>query len=221
MIEGRGVRALVDVGCGDTMGPALGKLPENLVAAGKSLDSITHVLLTHIHPDHSNGLIDGAGNAYYPNAEIAVQDIEYRFGVERDLSEAKYERQRENMVRAKASVVPYAKQITRIADGEFLPGILAQMSPGHTAGHSVWIVEGGGESVMIWGDTLHMPFLQLQRPDIGFVFDADPQQAAKSRLQLLDQTSADGTRVAGMHQDFPGYGYVKRRGDRFVIEQAR
>src|ERR1700722_12460831 len=70
LVEGRGIRALVDVGSGDSMGPELGKLPDNLREAGVALDQITHVLLTHIHPDHSNGLIDGAGQAWYPKAEL-------------------------------------------------------------------------------------------------------------------------------------------------------
>ena len=218
LIEGGGIRALVDAGTSDTMGPALGKLPENLSAAGVEPDTITHVLLTHIHPDHSNGLIDSAGKAWFPKAELVVQDDEYRFWVERDLNEAAHERQRGNMVRARAAVAPYKQQTTRISDGEFLPGIIAQKSPGHTPGHNCWIVEGGGDSLMIWGDTIHMAFLQLQNPDIAFIFDTDPQQAIRSRKRLLDQTSADRTRIAGMHLDFPGFGYVKRRDGRYFIE---
>jgi glyoxylase-like metal-dependent hydrolase (beta-lactamase superfamily II) len=217
LVEGRGIRALVDAGSGDTMGPELGKLPDNLRAAGVALDSITHVLLTHIHPDHSNGLIDGQGKAWFPKAELVVQDAEFKFWCERDLSQAAHERQRANMVRARTSVAPYAKRTTRIGNGEFLPGIHAQMSPGHTPGHNSWIIEGGGESVMIWGDTIHMAFLQLARPDIAFIFDVDPEQAVKSRLRLLDQVSSDRMRIAGMHLDFPGYGFVTRRQGRYFI----
>lgn len=220
LIEGKGVRALVDAGTGDTMGPELGKLPENLQAAGVGLDSITHILLTHIHPDHSNGLIDSAGKAWFPHAELVVQDDEYRFWVERDLGEAAHERQRGNMERARASVSPYARQTTRIAAGEFLPGIIAQKSPGHTPGHTTWIVEGGTDSLMIWGDTIHMAFLQLQNPEVAFIFDVDPQQAIASRKRLLDQTASDNIRIAGMHLDFPGFGYVKRQGNGYAIEDA-
>jgi glyoxylase-like metal-dependent hydrolase (beta-lactamase superfamily II) len=218
LVEGRGIRALVDAGSGDSMGPELGKLPDNLRAAGVAPSSITHVLLTHIHPDHSNGLIDGAGKAWYPNAELVVQDEEMKFWCERELSEAAHERQRTNMVRARTSVVPYAKRTTRIGNGEFLPGIHAQKSPGHTPGHNTWIVEGGGDSLIIWGDTIHMAFLQLARPDIAFIFDVDPDQAVKSRLRLLDQVSSDRIRIAGMHLDFPGYGYVRRAEGRYFIE---
>lgn len=218
LVEGRGIRALVDAGSGDTMGPALGKLPDNLRAAGIALDSITHVLLTHIHPDHSNGLIDGAGQAWFPNAELVVQDAEMKFWCERDLSQAAHERQRTNMVRARAAVAPYAKRTTRIGDGEFLRGIHAQMSPGHTPGHNTWIIEGGGESLIIWGDTIHMAFLQLARPDIAFIFDVDPAQAVASRRRLLDQVASDRTHIAGMHLDFPGYGFVARRDGRYFID---
>jgi glyoxylase-like metal-dependent hydrolase (beta-lactamase superfamily II) len=217
LVEGRGIRALVDAGSGDTMGPELGKLPDNLRAAGVVLDSITHVLLTHIHPDHSNGLIDGEGQPWFPKAELVVQDAEMRFWCERELSQAAHERQRAHMIRAKAAIAPYLKRLTRIGSGEFLPGIHAQISPGHTPGHNCWIVEGGGDSLMIWGDTIHMAFLQLARPDIAFIFDVDPEQAVKSRLRLLDQVATDRLRIAGMHVDFPGYGFVTRRDGRYFI----
>lgn len=221
LVEGRGVRALVDAGSGDTMGPALGLLPENLRAAGVPLDSITHVLMTHIHPDHSNGLIDGAGKAWFPNAEIVVQEDEIKFWVDRDLSQAAHERQARNMTNAKKSFAPYAKQTTRIGDGEFLPGIIAMKSPGHTPGHNCWTIEGGGDSLIVWGDTIHMSFMQLARPDIAWGYDFDPAMSVESRLRLLDQVAADHTRVAGMHLDFPGYGYVKKRDGRWFIEHDR
>jgi glyoxylase-like metal-dependent hydrolase (beta-lactamase superfamily II) len=218
LVEGRGIRALVDAGSGDTMGPALGKLPDNLRAAGVAHDSITHVLLTHIHPDHSNGLIDSDGKAWFPKAEVIVQDIEWKFWCERELSQAAHERQRGNMVRARAALAPYAKRTTRIGDGEALPGIRAQMSPGHTPGHNAWIIEGGGDSLMIWGDTIHMAFMQLARPEIAFMFDAHPAQAVASRRRLLDQATTERMRVAGMHLDFPGFGFLARRGQGYSLE---
>src|SRR5919199_6352698 len=52
---------LIDAGAGNTMQPTLGQLPANLRAAGIDPSSISHVVLTHIHPDHANGLIDDAG----------------------------------------------------------------------------------------------------------------------------------------------------------------
>src|SRR5215207_6300730 len=53
--------ALVDTGCGPTMGPRLGQLPNNLRAIGVAPEAIDYVLLTHIHPDHALGLTDAGG----------------------------------------------------------------------------------------------------------------------------------------------------------------
>lgn len=210
LLEGRDLRVLFDAGTGTTFGPALGHLPSNLRAAGVPLDSITHVLMTHIHPDHSDGLIDEAGNKWFPNAEIVIHEDEIKFWVDRDLSQAAHERQRGSMLNARKAFAPYSRQTTRVRDGEFMSGFVAEKSPGHTPGHTAWTVESGNDSLIIWGDTIHMASMQLARPEITWKYDVDPAMAVRSRQRLLDRVSADKTRVAGMHLDFPGYGFVNR-----------
>jgi len=218
LIEGRGFRALVDAGSGATMGAELGHLPRNLQAAGWDLESITHVLLTHIHPDHSNGLIDAAGDKVFPNAEIVVQEDEIKFWVDRDPSQGAHERQRHNMAVARRSFAPYDKQTTRVLDGEFLPGVSLTKSPGHTPGHSCWTVQSGSDTLAIWGDTLHMPLIQLVNPDIGWSHDIDPEMATRSRKRLLDQFSVERSIIAGMHIDFPGFGRLRRDAMRYHFD---
>src|SRR5438105_1883010 len=68
--------ALVDTGSGNTMGPTLGKLTDDLRAHGVAPDEIATIFLTHLHPDHSNGLVDDAGAAIYPNAEVILHETE-------------------------------------------------------------------------------------------------------------------------------------------------
>ncbi len=220
LIEGRGVRALVDTGCGNTRGSSLGKLTANLMAAGKPLDSITHVLLTHFHPDHSNGLIDGAGTAFFPNAELIAHETEAQFWLDSEPSQSPNARIERNRQAAQEVCAPYRKRMHRVKDGEALPGILARLSPGHTPGHTCWIVEGNGDSLMIWGDTIHLTRLQLAHPEIGFNVDVDPAMGAASRMRLLDQVSADQTRVAGMHLEFPGYAHILKRGSNYALAEA-
>ena len=51
--------------------------PANLAAAGIDPASVDGVLLTHVHPDHSNGLTDVAtGARLFPNAEVIVHENE-------------------------------------------------------------------------------------------------------------------------------------------------
>ena len=64
-----GATVLIDAGAGNTMQPTLGKLPANLKAAGIDPADVTHIVLTHMHPDHANGLVDEAGKPVYPNAD--------------------------------------------------------------------------------------------------------------------------------------------------------
>src|SRR5260370_26723731 len=66
LLKLHGKWALVDAGSGNTMGPTLGRLPDNLRASGVPPEKIETIFLTHLHPDHSNGLVDHAGRAVYP-----------------------------------------------------------------------------------------------------------------------------------------------------------
>ena len=55
---------LIDAGAGNTMQPTLGKLPDNLRAAGVQPAAVTHIVMTHLHPDHANGLVDDSGKPH-------------------------------------------------------------------------------------------------------------------------------------------------------------
>jgi glyoxylase-like metal-dependent hydrolase (beta-lactamase superfamily II) len=48
---------LVDTGTSDLFGPTLGRLARNLGAAGVDPDAVDAIVLTHMHPDHANGLL--------------------------------------------------------------------------------------------------------------------------------------------------------------------
>ena len=63
---------LVDTGSAKLMGPTMGDLPANLKVAGVDPAAIDTVLLTHLHPDHVNGLISADGKPLFPNAEVVI-----------------------------------------------------------------------------------------------------------------------------------------------------
>ena len=218
LLKRNGKWALVDVGSGNTMGPTLGKLPDNLRAFGVVPETIDTIFLTHLHPDHSNGLVDDAGRAIYPNAEIILHEQEAAFWLDRDESTVTDERIRRNIAKARVTTGPYRKRMRTVRDGEAVPGVSAVALPGHTPGHTGWLIQSGKDGLLIWGDMVHIASIQIARPDAGLVFDVDSQAACVSRRRIFDRVAADRLRVGGAHLDFPGFGYLTRKGTEYRFD---
>ena len=218
LLERAGKLALVDTGSGNSMGPTLGKLPQNLRALGVAPEQVETIFLTHLHPDHSNGLVDDAGNAIYPNAEVVLHETEAAFWLDRDEASGASERIRRNIAKTKVTTAPYRARMRTVRDGEAVPGISALMLAGHTPGHTGWLIQSGKDSLLIWGDLVHLAAIQIARPDTGLVYDVDPQAACATRRRMFDRVAVDKLSVAGAHLDFPGFGTIVRRGSGFAFE---
>jgi len=218
LLERAGKLALVDTGSGNSMGPTLGKLPQNLRALGVAPERIETIFLTHLHPDHSNGLVDDAGNAIYPNAEVVLHETEAAFWLDRDEASGATERIRRNIAKTAMTTAPYRARMRTVRDGEAVPGISALLLAGHTPGHTGWLIQSGKDSLLIWGDLVHLAAIQIARPDTGLVYDVDPQAACTTRRRMFDRVAADNLAVAGAHLDFPGFGSIVRKGSGFVFE---
>jgi glyoxylase-like metal-dependent hydrolase (beta-lactamase superfamily II) len=218
LVERNGRRALIDTGSGNTMGPTLGKLAENLRAAGAAPEKIETILLTHLHPDHSNGLVDDAGNALYPNAEVVLHELEAGFWLDRDPSTGNSERVSRNIAKAAVTTAPYRSRMRMVREGEAMPGISAVLLAGHTPGHTGWLIHSGGDALLIWGDVVHLAAVQLVRPNTGLIYDVDPVAACAARAHTFDRVVAERLKVGGAHLDFPGFGTIVRKGAGFAFE---
>ncbi len=208
---------LVDGGCGTAMGPAMGRLAENLAAIGVAPADVDVVLATHLHPDHVGGLVDGEGRAVFPNAELVVHEAEPRFwGDEAVLANAPDEN-RGFVLLARATMAAYGNRMRQVAGGDVLPGVSVVPEPGHTPGHSGWLIASGRDSLLIWGDVVHMPGIQFARPQAGIGFDIDGAQAIATRRRIMDMAATDRLLVAGMHLDFPAFGHVARAGEGYAF----
>ncbi|HEY4042626.1 MAG TPA: MBL fold metallo-hydrolase, partial [Rhodopila sp.] len=220
LVYSAGRLALIETGSGDYLLPTAGKLQRNLQAAGVNAADIEAVILTHMHPDHSAGLTNPrTGEKFFPNAELVVHQNEPRHWQDDAAMGRADERARTLFFQcAREQMAPYHNQM-RTFDGavEVFPGVTSVPLHGHTPGHSGYMIASGGESLLIWGDIIHVPEVQVARPEVTMVFDTDPQQAAATRQRTFERVVADRQLIAGMHVHFPGFAHVVKQAEGYLM----
>lgn len=216
LVRGRGRTILIDAGAGGFKQWG-GKLKVNLALAGVQASDIDTILLTHAHPDHVGGLLDASGEAAFPDAQLVVHQHEVAFWEDDGNLSRASGRARGNFLFARKVFDKYREKMRLFTGNEVLPGISAMPLPGHTAGHSGYRIESGGRSLLIWGDIVHFPQIQIARPDVSIAFDQDPLLSAETRSTLLDVVSADNILIAGMHLGELGFAHIRRKGNLYRI----
>jgi glyoxylase-like metal-dependent hydrolase (beta-lactamase superfamily II) len=209
---------MIDVGGGEVFGPKLNKLSKSLGGIGLRPEDVTDILLTHIHPDHSGGLVVG-GRKVYPNAKVHVNKEELDYWTSEDNASHATGHTADWFKVFEATVRPYLNDgDVEAYDGEveLFPHIRTVRQYGHTPGQMAYILEDEGEKIAFWGDLVHLPEVQFEVPTVSIVFDIDQEQAAAQRLSSFSDAAERGYLVAMPHAHFPGVGHVQRvSGDEF------
>ncbi len=219
LIYSAGRLALVDTGSGTYLLPTAGKVLANIKAAGVDPASIDTVILTHMHPDHSAGLADrNTGQRYFPNAELVMHEREPVHWFD-DAAMAKgTEREKRDFFQAgREQVTPYKDRWRLFKAGEVFPGVTAIPRPGHTPGHTTYMISSGNEQLLIWGDTVHVPEVQTARPEVGMDFDTDKELAIDSRRKVFDMVA---TRPAADHRHASAFSGLRPPGAGWLRLQA-
>lgn len=205
---------LIDSGAGTVWGPTFGRSRQAMSELGIEPAQVDRVLLTHLHDDHALGLFEGDA-AFFPNAEILVPQTDLAYFTDAAALEATPEARRGAFGMASKLQHVYGDRVRTIGEGPVLPGIIARALPGHTPGHTGYLLEDPGHSLMVWADTLHLAEIQPEDPAIGLVFDLDSATAARTRRALLEQAADEGWIVVGGH--ITGFNQVERAGNGFRI----
>jgi glyoxylase-like metal-dependent hydrolase (beta-lactamase superfamily II) len=102
-------------------------------------------------------------------------------------------------------------------DAQFPSGVHALATPGHTPGHTSYLIESRGERLVLLGDLVLSP-LQFTDPALGSNFDSRRADAASQRIRILSDAAQSHAWVAGGHIPFPAIGHVVSvgKGFRFV-----
>lgn len=211
---------LVDAGAGILFGPTLGKLLANMKAAGYTPEQVDEIYLTHFHSDHLGGL-RSQDKAAFPNAVVRASKVEADYWLSQANMDKAPADAKDSFHNAMGALAPYVKAgrlKTFEGDVEVSPGIRSLGGHGHTPGHTVYVVESGGQRMMLIGDLIHVAAVQFENPAVTIGFDGDQKAAAAARKKLFDLAAKDGALIGGAHLQFPGLGHLRTEGKgyRFV-----
>lgn len=218
-IEVGEARVLVDVGSGNRFMENTGQLMGNLEAAGIDPYAITHVVITHAHPDHIWGIRDGFDEAVIPGAEYLMGQAEHDHWMQDGLVDRVAPEDQQFVLGAVNSINVDGAEWTLVQDGhEVVPGLTMIDTPGHTPGHMSLRVDSGDQSLIALGDSMTHAYTNFAHPEWYNGFDSDGEQTVATRKRLLDMAAEDRIAILGYHFPFPGVGHVQRDGDqhRFV-----
>lgn len=216
LVRGSGRTILIDAGAGGFKQWG-GRLTANLLLAGIQPSEIDAILLTHAHPDHVGGLMDASGEAVFPNAELVAHHREVAFWQDDGNLSRAPDRVRGNFLVARQAFDGYRDRLRTFEGGEVLPGVTAMPLPGHTAGHTGYRFDSGDKSLLVWGDIVHFPEIQVPRPEVSIAFDQDAHLAADTRSRLLDLVASDRLLIAGMHLGELGFAHIRRTGGNYDV----
>ncbi len=212
-----GKLAIIDTGYGPGAATqpnsTSGLCQANLVAAGIDPKAIDTVIISHYHGDHVDGLLDAEGKPSFPNAEIKVPAVEHKFWMDDgEMSRAPKGRM-EGLFKNNRRVFS-GEILKRVAtydwDKEVVPGVTAIGTPGHTPGHTSYVIASGSGKVFVQSDVTNNPALFVRNPGWHASFDQDGKMAEETRRKVYDMVVADKLLMQGFHYPFPGLGHVEK-----------
>ena len=212
---------MIDTGYGP-VSPTVGMLPQSLAAAGIDPKSIDIVLISHMHGDHINGIKNPDGSLAFPNAEIKVPAVDWAYWMD-DANAAKAP---EGFFKASFG---FCRKIfgdikTRVTifqwGSEVAPGIIAIDTPGHTPGHTSFVIQSGSSKILYQADVTNVPDLFLRNPEWQVMFDSEPEKAVITRKRFYDMAAAENLIISGYHFPFPGLGWVEKAGTGYRLIPA-
>ena len=201
---------LMDSGLGykDDQGELL--LHQHIRNAGFAPGEVTLVLQSHLHYDHTGGLIferNGKLEPSFPQATHIIQKGEWDYAWSGKSSSYKL------------PIFETLKSAARIeiveGSGEVRPGIHYELSGGHTEFHQVFLLEDNGEKCFFGGDELPEPEQLLRK--FAAKYDYDGRKAMNLREEYGKKAAEEDWTCLFYHAKSVPVGKVSCDGELFSI----
>ncbi len=196
-----------------------GTLNAYLAAAGIDRNKIDVVVISHFHADHVNGLLMPDNSKAFPNAEIMVPEVEWKFWMDDgEMSRASKGRMTELFANNRRVFDALGRKVTPYAwKKEIVPGVTAIGTPGHSIGHTSFMVESAGKKMFVQSDVCNNIAVFAPHPDWRGFFDQDGAQAAATRRKVYDLLVGEKLPVQGYHFPYPALARIEKQGDGYRV----
>jgi glyoxylase-like metal-dependent hydrolase (beta-lactamase superfamily II) len=199
LVEIAGRTLLIDAGVGamtqDFVFGSIdcGSMLDVLASLGSRPADIDVLAFTHLHFDHAGwAFADGAKT--FPNARYVMAAREWApvaNGPGEDLATPRH-------VIAQLASDPAALELIEDGD-EVVPGVRAIVTPGHTPGHTSYVItSAAGRRLVVFGDAFHSP-AQMTHPEWLSIGDPDAAGVLSARRRLIDELAEPDTVGFGFH----------------------
>ncbi|MCX2481357.1 MBL fold metallo-hydrolase [Pedobacter sp. MC2016-15] len=176
-------------------------LHENIRKAGFDPADVDYVLMSHLHFDHSGGMVHKQNNSMelsFPHATYVIQRGEWEAAFTSTSSSYRTE------------IFDFLQRNAQLAfvdeSGEFLPGISHEFTGAHTPNHHVWLLDDGTDKVFFGGDVLPEPE-ELLRKFIA-KYDFDGRKAMELREEFGKRAVEEHWNCLFYHGKSKASGYI-------------
>ncbi len=192
---------LLDTGLGysDDKGALI--LHQNIKKAGFQPEDVDYVLMSHLHFDHSGGMVHHYNDQMelsFPNATYVVQRGEWESAFTNTSSSYKTE------------IFEFLQRNAQLnfieGNGQFLEGIDYELTGAHTPYHQVFLLTDGTEKVFFGGDVLPEPEELIRR----FIakYDYDGRKAMELREEYGKKAALENWNCLFYHAKTKATGHV-------------
>ena len=147
-----------------------------------------------------------------------MPEVEYKFWMDPGVIATLHESRQGIAKRTQATLGSWKNVKQVAADKDAVPGVRAVATPGHTPGHTSYLVSSGSSQLLVLGDVTNIPQINLRNPGWHVMFDQDAPTAEATRRKTFDRIVADKIIATGYHWGMPGAGTVAKDGNGYVLQ---